>query len=69
MFPRNLLLMLLYTCILSCHFCNAQETSTASDAVIISTAMVCAMFSVIIILVPTVLYYRYYAKKEEIEEQ
>ncbi|CAL1679883.1 unnamed protein product [Lasius platythorax] len=77
MFPRGLLLILLF-CILYCH-CYAQVTekkttampneikSTMNDSMIISTIMVCTMFSVMIILVPTVLYYRYYSKEEIVE--
>ncbi|XP_029675432.1 uncharacterized protein LOC115242946 [Formica exsecta] len=77
MFPQNLLLILLF-CVLYCH-CYVQiieEEITATqnitktamnDAEILSTVMVCNMFFVMIVLVPTMLYYRYYSKEKNDE--
>ncbi|XP_011694478.1 PREDICTED: uncharacterized protein LOC105453895 [Wasmannia auropunctata] len=70
MFPRNLLLILLLTCALFC--CSyaqtdkeeTQEKSPLDDWVIVSTSMVCTMFFVLIVLIPTVMYYRYFHKIE-----
>ncbi|KYQ48178.1 hypothetical protein ALC60_12787 [Trachymyrmex zeteki] len=67
MFPRDLLLMLLLTCILY-NYSYAEETkdkTSLDDWVIILTLTVCCMFSVLIVMVPTLLYYRYCSKEAE----
>ncbi|KYN38567.1 hypothetical protein ALC56_07050 [Trachymyrmex septentrionalis] len=72
MFPRDLLLILLLTCILYRHsYAQEMKNNTSlddralDDWVIVSTIMVCSMFSVLFILIPTLLYYRYCSKEAE----
>ncbi|KAH0954184.1 hypothetical protein HN011_000092 [Eciton burchellii] len=67
--PPLLLLLLLLGCIF---YCCAQEIKDVnktkpimSEQAVISTVMVCTMFSVVVVLVPTVLYYRYCSKEED----
>ncbi|GAB1863726.1 hypothetical protein CAJAP_04805 [Camponotus japonicus] len=68
MFSQSLLLILLF-CVFYCYTQEITVTqneikSTMSESMIISTAMACSLFSVLIVLVPTILYYRYCSKRE-----